>query len=103
MIYSGLECAQFFEIDPSSIDCHNILFAITPACRMLFTFIQMYFIFLNSKVTTLFCIHTTRKPQHVPSIIMHCSTRYRWLFVKTVLLHISVSCIRYIKLTKIEN
>ena len=49
MIYSGLEFAQYFEIDPTS-ECHNILFAITPASRMTFTFIQMYFIFLNAKV-----------------------------------------------------
>lgn len=49
MIYSGLEFAQYFETDPGS-HCHNILMAVTPAARMVFTFIQMYFIFLNAKV-----------------------------------------------------
>ncbi|XP_065574792.1 proton channel OtopLc-like [Artemia franciscana] len=49
MIYTGLEFGQYFEIDSSS-KCHNILLAITPAARMLFTFIQMYFIFLSSKM-----------------------------------------------------
>ncbi|KAI9556194.1 hypothetical protein GHT06_018768 [Daphnia sinensis] len=49
MIYSGLEFAQYFETDPGS-DCHNILMAATPAARMVFTFIQMYFIFLNAKM-----------------------------------------------------
>ncbi|XP_065574222.1 proton channel OtopLc-like isoform X2 [Artemia franciscana] len=49
MIYSGLEFGQYFEIDSSS-KCHDILLAITPAARMLFTFIQMYFIFLNAKM-----------------------------------------------------
>lgn len=49
MIYSGLEFAQYFETDPGS-RCHNLLMAVTPAARMVFTFIQMYFIFLNAKV-----------------------------------------------------
>nr|CAH0099300.1 unnamed protein product [Daphnia galeata] len=49
MIYSGLEFAQYFESDPGS-ECHNILMAVTPAARMIFTFIQMYFIFLNAKM-----------------------------------------------------
>lgn len=49
MIYSGLEFAQYFEFDAES-HCHDILMAITPAARMTFTFIQMYFIFLNAKV-----------------------------------------------------
>lgn len=49
MIYSGLEFAQYFEIDVDS-QCHDILMAVTPATRMVFTFIQMYFIFLNAKV-----------------------------------------------------
>ena len=49
MIYSGLEFAQYFETVPGS-ECHNILMAATPAVRMAFTFIQMYFIFLNAKV-----------------------------------------------------
>lgn len=50
MIYSGLEFAQYFETDPES-ECHNVLMAITPAARMIFTFVQMYFIFLNAKVS----------------------------------------------------
>ncbi|EFX69506.1 hypothetical protein DAPPUDRAFT_62148, partial [Daphnia pulex] len=49
MIYSGLEFAQYFETVPGS-ECHNILMAATPAVRMAFTFIQMYFIFLNAKM-----------------------------------------------------
>ena len=49
MIYSGLEFAQYFETEPGS-HCHSLLMAITPAARMIFTFIQMYFIFLNAKV-----------------------------------------------------
>ena len=75
MIYSGLEFAQYFE-ESSNPKCHNVknkikteqntithdhqnvrlqvLMAITPAARMLFSFFQMYFIFLNSKVKQIF-------------------------------------------------
>jgi hypothetical protein len=50
MIYSGLEFGQYFELDPYDIKCHNLMIALTPAVRMCFTFMQMYFIFLNSKM-----------------------------------------------------
>ena len=56
MIYSGLEFAQYFEVEVNT-HCHDILMAITPAARMVFTFIQMYFIFLNAKVIPFFFQH----------------------------------------------
>ncbi|ERL89314.1 hypothetical protein D910_06686 [Dendroctonus ponderosae] len=49
MIYSGLEFGQYFELERNT-KCHNVLLALTPATRMAFIFIQMYFIFLNSEV-----------------------------------------------------
>ncbi|XP_042896572.1 proton channel OtopLc isoform X2 [Parasteatoda tepidariorum] len=49
MIYSGLEFGQFFELETNS-HCYNILYALTPSSRMAFTFIQLYFIFLNSRM-----------------------------------------------------
>jgi hypothetical protein len=49
MIYSGLEFGQYFELDPDT-KCHNYMVAFTPAVRMIFTFMQMYFIFLNSRM-----------------------------------------------------
>lgn len=49
MIYSGLEFGQYFELEKDT-KCHNIMLAVTPATRMAFIFIQMYFIFLNDKV-----------------------------------------------------
>lgn len=49
MIYSGLEFGQYFELQSDS-KCHNFLLALTPATRMVFIFIQMYFIFLNNEV-----------------------------------------------------
>ena len=51
MIYSGLEFGQYFEVERDT-KCHNVLLALTPATRMAFTFIQMYFIFLNNEVRT---------------------------------------------------
>ena len=49
MIYSGLEFGQYFELERNT-KCHNVLLALTPATRMAFIFIQMYFIFLNNEV-----------------------------------------------------
>ena len=49
MIYSGLELGQYFELERNT-KCHNVLLALTPATRMAFIFIQMYFIFLNNEV-----------------------------------------------------
>ncbi|KAG5341296.1 OTOP2 protein, partial [Acromyrmex charruanus] len=48
MIYSGLEFGQYFELEQNT-KCHNIMLALTPATRMAFIFIQMYFIFLNNE------------------------------------------------------
>ena len=50
MIYSGLEFGQYFELERDT-KCHNVLVALTPATRMAFIFIQMYFIFLNNEVS----------------------------------------------------
>uniref|UniRef100_A0A6A7FU69 Otopetrin-2-like isoform X2 n=1 Tax=Hirondellea gigas TaxID=1518452 RepID=A0A6A7FU69_9CRUS len=49
MIYSGLEVGQYFDLKATP-ECADILFVISPVSRMIFTFIQMYFIFLNSRV-----------------------------------------------------
>ena len=53
MIYSGLEFGQYFELERNT-KCHNIMLALTPATRMAFIFIQMYFIFLNNEVSNLY-------------------------------------------------
>ncbi|EFX82850.1 hypothetical protein DAPPUDRAFT_302343 [Daphnia pulex] len=49
MIYSGLEFAQYFESSSNPL-CNDIMIAVQPASRMLFTFFQMYFVFLNAKI-----------------------------------------------------
>ena len=51
MIYSGLSMGQYFEMPPLD-ECTNILVVVTPGLRLAFTFVQMYFIFLNASVST---------------------------------------------------
>lgn len=50
MIYSGLEFGQYFELNKSDSKCQNYMMALTPSVRMIFTFMQMYFIFLSSRM-----------------------------------------------------
>ncbi|XP_018899410.1 proton channel OtopLc isoform X2 [Bemisia tabaci] len=49
MIYSGLEFGVFFET-PFNSPCYQILKGINPVLQMIFTFMQMYFIFMNSRL-----------------------------------------------------
>jgi hypothetical protein len=49
MIYIGLEFGSFFET-PIGSPCHEILRGVNPLLQMIFTFMQMYFIFMNSRV-----------------------------------------------------
>ncbi|XP_065159977.1 proton channel OtopLc isoform X9 [Atheta coriaria] len=49
MIYNGLEFGTFFEV-PISSPCYMILRGINPVLQMIFTFMQMYFIFMNSRL-----------------------------------------------------
>lgn len=52
MIYNGLEFGAFFEI-PFTSPCYMILRGVNPVLQMVFTFMQMYFIFMNSRVSVL--------------------------------------------------
>nr|XP_022921030.1 uncharacterized protein LOC111429368 isoform X3 [Onthophagus taurus] len=49
MIYTGLEFGSFFEV-PFESPCYMILHGVNPALQMVFTFMQMYFIFMNSRL-----------------------------------------------------
>lgn len=49
MVYNGLELGMFFEI-PQDSQCWQILMAVNPCLQALFTFMQMYFIFMNSRL-----------------------------------------------------
>lgn len=50
MIYNGLEFGTFFEL-PMESPCYLILKGVNPLLQMIFTFMQMYFIFMNSRVS----------------------------------------------------
>lgn len=52
MIYVGLEIGSFFEI-PFTSPCHEILRGVNPLLQMIFTFMQMYFIFMNARVSVI--------------------------------------------------
>lgn len=49
MIYNGLELGTFFEI-PWNSPCYQVLRGINPILQMIFTFSQMYFVFMNARV-----------------------------------------------------
>ncbi|GFO10320.1 otopetrin-2 [Plakobranchus ocellatus] len=53
MIHSSLTFGYYFEINQSEKKCSDILQAIKPFTHLLFTFVQMYFVFMNSKM----CVH----------------------------------------------
>ena len=49
MIYNGMELGSFFEI-PWNSPCYQVLRGINPILQMIFTFSQMYFLFMNARV-----------------------------------------------------
>jgi uncharacterized integral membrane protein len=49
MIYNGLELGTFFEI-PWNSPCYQVLRGINPILQMIFTFSQMYFVFMNARL-----------------------------------------------------
>ncbi|XP_059167549.1 proton channel OtopLc-like [Physella acuta] len=53
MIHSGLTFGHYFEINHLGDPCSDILQAIKPVAHLCFTFVQMYFVFMNSKM----CVH----------------------------------------------
>lgn len=57
MIYNGLEFGVFLEIDPYS-PCYMILRGVNPIAQLVFTFMQMYFIFMNARVSRISDIHS---------------------------------------------
>lgn len=56
MIYNGLEFGLFFEV-PFTSPCYMILRGVNPVLQMIFTFMQMYFIFMNSRVSAMYYPH----------------------------------------------
>ncbi|XP_046394994.1 proton channel OtopLc-like [Ischnura elegans] len=52
VIYSGLEFGQYFELIKGP-ECSNVFLAINPLSRIVFTSVQMVFIFANNKIMAL--------------------------------------------------
>lgn len=50
MVHSGLNFAYFFQVRDGNAQCHHPVQAIKPFMHLTFTFTQLYFIFLHSKV-----------------------------------------------------
>ena len=73
MIYNGLELGSFFEI-PWTSPCYQVLRGINPILQMVFTFSQMYFVFMNARVSNIwicqkFC---TKKTMFIVHILLLC-------------------------------
>ncbi len=49
LIYNGMELGSFFEI-PWRSHCYQVLRGINPILQAIFTFSQMYFVFMNARV-----------------------------------------------------
>lgn len=49
MIHSGLEFGKFFEVSGKE-GCSDPILAVKPLLHLIFTFSQLYFVFMNSKV-----------------------------------------------------
>ncbi|XP_012937444.1 uncharacterized protein LOC101847490 [Aplysia californica] len=56
MIHSGLTFGHYFEINHLGDPCSDVIQAIKPFFHCCFSFVQMYFVFMNSKM----CIHKYR-------------------------------------------
>lgn len=50
MVYVGLEFGSWFEI-PWDSPCYQAIRGVNPVLQIIFTFSQMYFVFMNSRVS----------------------------------------------------
>lgn len=50
MVYDGLEFGAFLEV-PSDSPCFAMLRGLNPVLHAIFTFLQMYFIFVSARVS----------------------------------------------------
>ena len=60
MIYNGMELGTFFEI-PWTSPCYQVLRGINPILQMIFTFSQMYFVFMNARVSKYIMVFCCKK------------------------------------------
>ena len=50
MVYIGLEFGSWFEV-PWDSPCYQAVRGVNPVLQLIFTFSQMYFVFMNSRVS----------------------------------------------------
>ena len=50
MVYIGLEFGSWFEV-PWNSPCYQAVRGVNPVLQLIFTFSQMYFVFMNSRVS----------------------------------------------------
>ncbi|CAG5136185.1 unnamed protein product, partial [Candidula unifasciata] len=75
MIHGGLIFGHFLEIKHLANHCSNVVQAVKPFALLCFTFVQMYFIFMNSKM----CIHKYKCLARFGLMHMSCTNICVWL------------------------
>ncbi|XP_055872019.1 proton channel OtopLc-like [Biomphalaria glabrata] len=75
MLHSGLVFGHYFEINHLGHPCSDIVEAIKPIAHLCFTFVQMYFIFRNSKM----CVHKYKTLARFGLIHMSATNICVWL------------------------
>ncbi|BFZ11337.1 hypothetical protein BsWGS_14377 [Bradybaena similaris] len=75
MIHSCLIFGHYFEIRHLANHCSNAVQAVKPFALLCFTFVQMYFIFMNSKM----CIHKYKTLARFGLMHMSCTNICVWL------------------------
>ncbi|KAH9494483.1 hypothetical protein Btru_020118 [Bulinus truncatus] len=75
MLHSGLVFGHYFEINHLGHPCSDIIEAIKPVAHLCFTFVQMYFVFMNSKM----CVHKYKTLARFGLIHMSATNICVWL------------------------
>ncbi|CAG5120204.1 unnamed protein product [Candidula unifasciata] len=75
MIHSALTFGHYFEVSHLDSHCSGAIQAIKPLAHLCFTFVQMYFIFMNSKM----CVHKYKTLAHFGLMHMSCTNICVWL------------------------
>nr|CAD7444731.1 unnamed protein product [Timema bartmani] len=99
MIYNGLECGAFFEI-PFNSPCYQILRGINPVLQMIFTFMQMYFIFMNSRVKNMRLPPSheslnTAAPTHFPTTTSPTTTTSTMAATTTAAMRLTTRAVKH--------
>ena len=81
MVYIGLEFGSWFEV-PWDSPCYQAVRGVNPVLQLIFTFSQMYFVFMNSRVILNFSTShqlkssKTRITVYMPSLTTQLHERF---------------------------